>query len=288
MTTAFYRPICALALAALLPLTAQAHRAWLLPSSTIVSGGEPWVTVDAAISDSLFYFDHHAMALDGLRVSAPDGTELVPEQAGKGRLRSSFDVKLAQKGTYRMAVLSDSLSASFQLKGQPKRVRGTAESLAHEIPGDAESLNVTRSMSRTETFVTVGKPSEAVLHPSKTGLELVPVTHPNDLVVGEAANFRFLLDGQPAAGLVVTVVPGGIRYRDVIGEMKLSTDAQGEFSVKWPSAGMYYLTASAGGAPRAPIGADGKPAAVPAGPRGTLQQPLRRAVYGATLEVMPQ
>ena len=40
-----------LALCVGLPLSAQAHRAWLLPSATILSGGEDlWVTVDAAAS----------------------------------------------------------------------------------------------------------------------------------------------------------------------------------------------------------------------------------------------
>lgn len=36
----------------------------------------------------------------------------------------------------------------------------------------------------------------------------MPVTHPNDLVNGEAATFQMLLDGKPAAGLEVTVTKG--------------------------------------------------------------------------------
>ena len=35
-------------LAAALPLTAHAHKAWLLPSATVVSGDTPWVSVDGA------------------------------------------------------------------------------------------------------------------------------------------------------------------------------------------------------------------------------------------------
>ncbi|MET0445126.1 MAG: hypothetical protein ABW151_11185, partial [Pseudorhodoplanes sp.] len=45
-----------------LPLSAQAHRAWLLPSATVLSGdGDLWVTVDAAVSNHQFYFEQQTM-----------------------------------------------------------------------------------------------------------------------------------------------------------------------------------------------------------------------------------
>ena len=43
----------ALALAAAAPLTALAHKQWLLPSATVVAGNDPWITVDAAVSNQL-------------------------------------------------------------------------------------------------------------------------------------------------------------------------------------------------------------------------------------------
>ena len=43
-----------LALAALLPLSAFAHQAWLQPSQTVIAGTDPWITVDAAVSNDLF------------------------------------------------------------------------------------------------------------------------------------------------------------------------------------------------------------------------------------------
>ena len=48
-----------LILAALAP-SLFAHRQWVLPSSTVLSAADPWVTVDAAVSNELFYFDHVA------------------------------------------------------------------------------------------------------------------------------------------------------------------------------------------------------------------------------------
>lgn len=46
-----------LALAAalcLLPLSAIAHKQWLVPSATVVAGTDPWITIDAAVSNQLY------------------------------------------------------------------------------------------------------------------------------------------------------------------------------------------------------------------------------------------
>ena len=92
--------------------------------------------------------------------------------------------------------------------------------------------------------MTSGKPTTDTLKPTGTGLEMVPVTHPNNLVVGEKATFKLLLDGQPAAGLAVEIVPGGIRYRDKLNDSKATTDESGTFSVTWPGPGFYWMSAS--------------------------------------------
>jgi uncharacterized GH25 family protein len=266
-----------LGLAVSVPQAAQAHRAWLLPSATVVSAEQGWLTVDAAVSNDLFYFEHQPLRLDNLQVLAPDGTPIEPENRNTGRYRSTFDVKLGSNGTYKIAVVGDTLFASYRQNGETKRVRGTAESIGKEIPADAQAVQVTRNQSRTEVFVTAGKPSVRVLQPVGAGLELAPVTHPNDLFVGDEAQFGFLLDGKPAAGVNVSIVPGGIRYRDQLSELKLVTDSEGRVSVTWPAPGMYWLNASQGG---------GRPA--PASSAGTIEQPQRRAAYSVTLEVLPQ
>ncbi|WP_258079450.1 DUF4198 domain-containing protein, partial [Xanthomonas arboricola] len=43
---------------------------------------------------------------------------------------------------------------------------------------------VSQSFNRVETFVTRGAPTTTVFKPAGKGIELVPVTHPNDLVAG--------------------------------------------------------------------------------------------------------
>ena len=190
----------------------QAHNAWLMPSSTVLSKAD-WVTVDAAVSNDLFFFNHNPLNLDSLAVTAPDGSAVKPENMFKGKLRSVFDLNLTQPGTDRVALVTDGVFARWKDKatGQTKRARGTAESLAAQIPADALEVEITQSAGRNETFITVGKPS--TLRATGKGLELV-TANPTDLVKGEKTSFTLQLDGQPAKDLEVTVTLGNTRYRD--------------------------------------------------------------------------
>lgn len=260
-----------LALAMLMPLAAHAHRLWLLPSATVFSDADPWVTVDAAVSNDLFFFEDFPLKLDGLVVTAPDGSQVKPENTLTGRHRSVFDVHLTQNGTYRIAVENGGVFATYKLDGQTKRWRGSVAALAAGIPAGAQDLEVTESTMRVESFVTRGKPDAAALKPTGHGLELLAVTHPNDLVAGSDSHFQLLLDGKPAPAVKVSVVPGGGRYRDQTGEISLTTDADGKFDVKWPTAGMYWLGAET---------RDDHPS--------ITQAKTRRSGYAATFEVQPQ
>ncbi|RDE06116.1 DUF4198 domain-containing protein [Sphingomonas aracearum] len=137
-----------------------------------------------------------------------------------------------------------------------------------DIPAEATDVHLTEMVNTTETFVTLGAPTETVFKPSGKGLEFAPITHPNAIAAGETARFRFLIDGKPAAGVKVTVVQGGERYRDDVAAMDLVTGVDGAVAVKWPSAGLYWLGAEA---------EDKHPA--------EKRAEMRRMLYSATLEV---
>ena len=66
------------------------------------------------------------------------------------------------------------------------------------------------------------------------------------------------------ANLPFSLIPGGVRYRGVLGEIRLSTDANGSATFTVPEAGMYSLNA------------------VHTAATGT------RYNYAVTLEVLPQ
>ena len=235
------------ALALALPANAHAHRAWILPSSTVLSGDAAWVTVDAAVSNDLFYLNHRPLRIEEMVVTKPDGTKGEYKNAATGELRSTFDVRLDQAGTWKIGAARKGVFGSYKLNGEDKRLpRGaSADNLSTLIPAGATDVKITQSFSRNEVFITLGAPNDTVLKPAGEGLELVPVTHPNDLVAGEGAVLRFVIDGKPAEGVELTVIPGGIRYRDAVNEITAKTDAKGEVKITWPEAGMYWLEAEA-------------------------------------------
>ena len=278
-----FRPrLALLAFGALLSLSAQAHRPWLLPSATLTDGPAPVVSVDAAISEDLFEFDSFPLALDALRVTAPDGSAVATDSRTEARRRVTFDLKLTQKGTYRIAGVTDTAMASWKVGGETRRWRGAPADLARQVPADAQELQVSRQLARAETFVTNEAPSALPAAVTGEGLELLPLGNPTDLSVGDSTRFRMLLDGKPYAGADVTVIRGGNRYRYRMGEIALKTDGAGEFSVAWPEAGRYWLGVSHGGrgGPGAPGAASG------AAPSGAA--PARRESYSATFEVLPK
>lgn len=270
----FVKP-AALALALALPFFAHAHRAWILPAATVLSSEDPWVTFDAAISNDIFHADFHAMGLDGVKAIAPDGSEISLQNSASGKHRSTFDLQLEQKGTYKVVSASSGLNASWEEKGErkfwpPRGAPFTPEGFDKAVPKDADNLQITRASRRIETFVTAGNPTDSVLASTGQGLELVPVTHPNDLYAKETATFTLLIDGEPASGAEVTVLPAGMRYRDEQQAIETVTDSQGRFTITWPHAGQYYLEA----------GYRDDQAQKPA--------TQRRGSYAATFEVLPQ
>jgi uncharacterized GH25 family protein len=278
MKTLLARAIAAATLAASLATPAMAHRQWLMPSATTFSNEDMWLAVDAAVSNDLFYFEHRPLQIANVKAWAPDGSEAKIENAATAHYRSTFDVHLSQRGTWKIGSFAETLTGSYELNGKTERLpRGTTrETLAQAIPAGATNVRTAEAANRNEIYVTVGEPTTTVFEPSGKGIELVPVTHPNDLVAGEAATFRFLLDGKPAADLPVTVIPGGIRYRDQLNQMDLKTGADGSVTVTWPAVGMYWLNVTT---PRA-RDEDEADGAQDVGP-----QP-RRASYVTTLEVL--
>lgn len=252
-------------------LNAAAHRPWLKPTATMVDNKDAFVTIDAAVSEGIFDFDHIPLKLDGLVITAPDGSTVAPESTYGGKLRNSFDLKLAQEGTYRIGLVSESAMASYKQGGEVKRWRGPVADLAKNVPAGVEDLRSMTVHGRIETFITSVQPGGSALKPSGVGLELEPLTNPNDLREGEQARWRFLIDGKPAPKLAFSMVRDGVRYRGTANELRFTTDAKGEITLKLPAAGMYWLNS-----------------AIPAAMPNPLPVNGRRVTYTATLEILPQ
>ncbi|MBZ2189807.1 DUF4198 domain-containing protein [Alcanivorax sp. JB21] len=259
-----------LASAALLPLSAQAHRGWILPAATTLSSDDAWVTFDAAISNDIFHTDYAPMRLASLTVTGPDGEPVTVHNAHTGKYRSTFDLNLLERGTYRITSNNAGVMATWEENGERKRWRGDAAGLDGAVPDNAENVQITEFSRRLETFVTAGAPDNTVFDGDRAGLTLQPETHPNDLFDTETARFRFLIDGEPAEGVEIEVIPAGMRYRNQQAMQTLTTDKEGYVAITWQGAGMYWLGASYGD------------------DRSSIPGARRNASYSGTFEVLPE
>ena len=117
-----------------------------------------------------------------------------------------------------------------------------ADKLLAELPKNASDVTLIEVHNRLETVVTLGAPTP--IAPTGKGMELEMLTHPNDLYAGETSQWRLLVDGKPATGVAMELVPGGTRYRDSQDNWTVISDDKGMLSITWPAAGRYYLEAA--------------------------------------------
>lgn len=226
---------------------ASAHRMWMMPSTFTLSGEEQYITVDGAISNNLFFPNHVALSLEDVSITRPDGSVVDPENGSTLKFRSVFDVKLDQQGTYRISETGSLYWAMWKENGEEEWRRGSWEYLVAEGYDKKDGVSFQQSKRRVETFVTLGAPSTGAFQPTNQGLELQPITHPNDVYVGEDVQFRMLSDGQPAKDIEVEIVMGQDRYRDSENGLKVKTNADGVFTFSVGQPGQYWLSAGGEG-----------------------------------------
>ncbi|UTW49336.1 DUF4198 domain-containing protein [Bacterioplanoides sp. SCSIO 12839] len=238
---------------------AISHDRYLLPSHTMLSGTEAEsVSLISSISNDPFHPDmplgdngngqapKQMTALFNILQSVvigPDGKEVTgPEWMAFAR-SSSASYELDQPGTYRF-ILSQPQTPMTTFKtadGKPGRIFGPKPA----IPEGASDIVRRVITSQTETFISKQNINNASFTPRGKYLELSGETHPNDLFADEDVNFSLTLNGKAVpAGTKVMITEGGTRYRNQRNEIQTATNNRGEFSFRFPKAGMYLLKAT--------------------------------------------
>ncbi|MGF6416875.1 putative GH25 family protein [Stenotrophomonas sp. AN71] len=248
MKTAFLMATAALALAVSLP--ASAHTPYLVPSNVAPRAGQT-IALDASFAETFFVPE---AAFDGSQftVTGPDGAEApLPSQVMKTRTVAEYTLP-AGTGTYRIST-GPRLGALFRTWEQNGK-RESSRDPAVKIPAGAKVISDFQSLTQAVSYVTVGNPDRTALAPRNKGLELVPVTHPNDLYVGEAFDFIVQYDGKPLTDQAVEIteaVWGSDRTPQVA---NLKSDATGHVRLPLSTAGTWialtrYRTVAPAGAP---------------------------------------
>jgi len=227
----------------LLTSQASAHSRWLLPSHfTLSSDKGEWIALDASASNETFNVDK-ALSIDNLSIIMPSGKKSRPSSVYKGHRKTVADYFIEKSGTYKLASNSQPFYfSSFKVGGERKRMRGNKLELQNKLPANATDVQTVKVFSRVETYITMNNPTNNFATDGRS-LELIPVTHPSEIVEQEPATFTFNFNGKAQAGVEVEVTMDGARYRNNPETVKLTTDNKGQITFTPKQAGRYLLIA---------------------------------------------
>lgn len=237
---------CCLLAGLTLANVANAHTRWILPSHFTISkeGGE-WLTFDVTAANATFVFDKPAGAESTL-ITMPDGRKEWPNFVLRGKRRSVFDFEFVEEGTHKVAVNNKPSYFTRYKAGRrdtPKRLRANKVDRVALLPEKAREVQTAIFFARVESYVTVGKPSAKAFELEGKYLELMPITHPSDIVAEEPVRMQLYFNGKAQAGVKVEIVREGVIYRNQQEEIKVESDEQGFIEFTPEIAGRYLLVA---------------------------------------------
>lgn len=223
---------------------ASAHPRWVLPSQFTVSkaGGE-WVTFDVTASHGTFVMDKPAGS-ETARIVMPDGRQERPNFVLLGKRRSVFDFYFEEEGTHKVRVNMVPSYSTYYKAGKrdtKKRLKANKAERAAVLPESARDVETTLWFTRAETYITVGKPNDKALELQGQYLELVPITHPADIVAEEPVKFQLFFNGKPQQGVKAEITRDGTLYRNQSEQIDVVSDEQGFIEFTPEIAGRYLL-----------------------------------------------
>jgi hypothetical protein len=250
--------LCATELTLFISNASMSHGRYILPSHTVLSSdGIEQVTLTASISNDQFHPDlplgdsGHGKTPEPLvglfkllqsTATLPAG-DTVSGPAWQAFARFSVaDQLLETNGTYRVRLTQPPtpMTTFVDAEGNPNRRFGPQP----KLPEGAKNIVRRMITSHTETYISKGEPTFDALQPSGQGIELSGNSHPNDLFVGEAADFTLTLAGKPLTQAAeIHLVRGGTRHRNQREEQAIKTDTTGQFSLTFTEPGFYHLEA---------------------------------------------
>lgn len=214
-----------------------AHTPYLAPAS-FESGFQGWVTLDASFAEA-FFIPEVVFDNSEFRVIDPAGRKAAPLTVERLKTRAVVEHQLKEKGTYRFStgVRYGAVFRTYELNGERKALRDPKEAL----PEGATLLDHFQSVTLAETYLTLGAPNQQALKPWNKGLEVVAVSHPNDVNDGEDFRVQVQFEGKPLAAQSVQIFPahtGGDHEKALL---DVKTDSKGFADLKLPKAATYLL-----------------------------------------------
>lgn len=215
---------------------ALAHIAYLKPLQfEPVRGGK--ITLDASFAEQ-FFVPEAAISNASFEVVTPKGQLETVEQVVDLATRNVLEHTLEDEGTYQFST-GKRMGAIFRVYEKDGE-RGSMRGNDKPLPEGAVLTEHFQSVTFASTYVTKKGPTDIALKPRNSGLEIVPVNHPNSLFANESFDFTVLYDGKPLSSHEVSIYQGKDQFAEESDVEKIKTNAEGKASFT-PAAQDVYL-----------------------------------------------
>lgn len=216
-------------LLALAALPVCAHTPYLHAKGEITSNGG-LVSMEASFAEK-FFIPEAAFDNSEFQLTSPEGKQLAPDRVEVWKARTLAEHRLDKTpGTWRFSTGKryGALFRVWEVNGK----RESSRDLAVKIPEGAKIISNFQSVTRAETYLSVGAPNRTALAAHGEGLEIVAIDHPTDLYAGEPFRFSVLFDGKPLANQKVEITEVVSDTGNTPQIITLTTDAAGNASFR--------------------------------------------------------
>lgn len=227
-----------------------AHAPYVAPNSYIVQGEQ--TAIFAAFAEEAFDAEYAISGFD-FSVLSPQAERQILTLSNDKAV-SSATVITPQDGTYQVIGQRKS-NLKYALLGKRwlKVIDVKSSDLpplaqrSFALPSEVSAKNKQKSVERFEeisSFFSKNKTTALQLDTNPKGLSLRYSTHPNQLSSKTPLLLGIQLNAKPVAGLDVRVEKQLTRVGEKTEAIQLQSDAKGQVSIVFPSAGQYVITVS--------------------------------------------
>lgn len=211
------------------------HQQWILPNFFYTDHEFSWLSIDHTWSDQRFVSERGSGTL--LSIIHPEGWHIGPSSTYISQTRTAAEVELKEPGTYRIETARPAeYLTQIEANGKKEWVTKPKD----QLPG-VKIIQSEHRWFHTTTFVTVKEYTQSVLEATGVPLEIVPLTHPNKIVVDKPFVLQVLSMGQSVPDQKVEVYSEIDSGHDAA-LMTAFTNADGKCELIFPSPGRHLLT----------------------------------------------